>query len=477
MPQEELGHECGIFAIWAPGAKVAWLTVMALDGQQTRGQESAGIVTTDGQSFFVKKGLGLVVQVFPKPRSVRKLKGFAAIGQTRYSTTGRNSLANVQPLYAKSLVTGEEIYLAHNGNLINAVELKAGLIEQGEVFRSTNDSEVIAKLLIRATGETWADKLREVMGKLVGSYCLAVLTKEQILLARDPSGNRPLALGRTNGFWEAASESGVFNNQPSEFVREVEPGEIVVIDENGLSSFSQPVKVVQEALCSFEWIYFLRPDSIFGGVRSAAVRRRAGELLASRHPVEADLIVPMPRSGFWAADGFHRVSKIPLGHGVVSNTHVRVFLNPNEEERQQLYDKKYSALREYVEGQRIVVVDDSKVRGNSSKRSIAMFKRAGAKEIHYRLSFPPIIDPCYFGIDMATKKELIAAGLGSQLEIEKALAEYFEIDSVGYNSVEDLVSAIGLPQEMLCLGCVGGRYPYPIVDGFRKDQFELVTVR
>lgn len=476
MPIEEIGHECGLFAIWAPGSKVAWLTVQALDGQQTRGQEGAGVATTDGKSFFIKKNRGLVIQVFPNYRSVRKLKGFAAIGHTRYSTTGRDKLENVQPLHEISEVTGEEICLAHNGNLINAVALKAELLSQGVVFRTTTDSEIIAKLLIRSNGSSWPEKLRLVMKKLVGSYCLAILTKDQILLARDPSGNRPLSIGKTNGNWEAASESGVFNNQPSEFVREVEPGEIIVFDKDGLFSYPDHSNQIQLGLCAFEFIYFSRPDSTFNGVLCATARKRAGRFLAESHPVEADLIVPIPRSGFWAADGFHEVSKIPIGHAVVSNTHVRVFINPNRVERETQYDLKYSVLPEYVEGKRVVLIDDSFVRGNSNKRVVRMFKRAGAREVHLRSTFPPIIRPCHLGIDMADEKELVAAGLGTQAQIETALETYWQVDSVGYNSVADLVRAIGLPEDIHCLGCVGGRYAYPLQESFTKDQFELVSV-
>lgn len=476
MPVEGLGHECGLFAIWAPGTNVAWVTVRALDGQQTRGQEGAGVVTTDGRNFFVKKERGLVVQVFPNPRSVRKLKGFAAIGHTRYSTTGRDKIANVQPLQVESRETSEEICLAHNGNLVNATVLKSELIAKGEVFRTTTDSEVVAKLLIRTSGKTWAERLRAVMEKLEGSYCLAILTKEQILVCRDQTGNRPLTIGKINGNWEAASESGVFNNQPSEFIREVEPGEIVVFDHSGLTSYPMKNPTAERALCSFEWIYFLRPDSVFGGVRSALARSRAGEFLARRHPVEADLIVPIPRSGFWAAGGYHRVSRIPLEHAVVSNLHVRVFINPSQHEREGQYDLKYSVLPELVEGKRIVIIDDSIVRGNSNKRVLAMFKRAGAAEIHFRSTFPPIIRPCHLGIDMHTESELIAASFGSQVEVEAGLARFWEIESVGYLSRDDLIAAIGLPESMLCTGCVGGRYAYDSpASGFTKDQFELVT--
>lgn len=473
MPTEGLGHECGLFAIWGKGINVAWLTAQGLDGQQTRGQEGAGIVTTDGKNFYSRKGRGLVVQVFPSPRSVRKLQGYAAIGHTRYSTTGRDKMCNVQPLSAITS-SGEEIYLGHNGNLVNAWKLRAELNELGEKFTTTTDTEVIARLLARAEGKNWVERLRAVMEKLAGSYCLSILTKNSIILARDPTGNRPLTIGEMNGYWAAASESGVFNNQPVTFLREVDPGEIVVFDETGMHSYPAE-NPIQHGMCAFEWIYFLRPDSIFGGRESASVRYRAGELLARRHPVEADLIIGIPRSGFYATDGFHAVSRVPIAHGVVANQHLRVFLTPEEESRAEQYDKKYSVLK-IVEGKRVVVIDDSVVRGNSNKRVLKMFKRAGAKELHFRSTFPPIIQPCHLGIDMHTQRELIAAKFATQEEVEKGLAKYWEIETVGFLTVEDLIEAIDLPKDELCLGCLGGRYSTPIDSNITKELFELAPV-
>lgn len=473
MPIEELKHACGLFGIYAIDKNVAWLTVRALDGQQTRGQEGAGIATTDGTDFFLAREQGLVIQAFPNQESVSELNGHIAIGHVRYSTTGLDKECNVQPLRVKG--PNGEICLGHNGNLINASQLREELEKQGVVFESTTDSEVIAQLLVREPGKDWVERLRAVMGKIVGSYCLVILTRHAIILARDPTGNRPLTIGKTDGYWSAASESGVFNNQPTEFLREVEPGEIVVLHEDaGMLSYPLPTKM-QQGLCTFEWIYFMRPDSVFGGIRSAVVRKNAGRLLAKKHPVDADIVVPVPRSGFWGADGFHAESGIPLEHAIVYNTHLRVFLTPNQEFRGDQNDLKYSVLRESVEGKRVIVVDDSIVRGNSNKRLLRKFKQEGAKEIHFRSTFPPVVKPCHLGIDMHTQEELIAARYQNQDELERALAEYWGIDSVGYNGEEDLIQAIGLPNDILCLGCVGGRYAYPLNADFRKDQFELVT--
>ncbi len=469
----EAHHECGLFGILAPGRNVAWLTVRSLDGQQTRGQEGAGIATTDGEGFFLKKDQGLVIQVFPKEESVEELVGFAGIGHVRYSTTGKDSVTNVQPLKVSG--PNGEICLGHNGNLINAVELRRELLEEGVKFTTTTDSEVIAQLLVRAPGEDWVERLRFVMGKIQGAYCLVILTKHSIIVARDSFGIRPLSIAKTDGYYAVASESGVFNNLPTEYLREVEPGEIVVFDkENGLSSYpsveKQPI-----GNCSFEWIYFMRPDSKFSGLEAGAVRYRAGKLLAQSYPADVDLVVGVPRSGLYAADGFSHESGIPSAHLIISNQNKRVFLNPNQDERERDYDLKYSTL-EMIAGKRLVVVEDSVVRGNSTNRVIQLLLKAGASEIHLRSTFPIIFKPCYLGIDMATEWELIAARLGRGLgkkEIEEILAKFWQIASVSYLSVEELVSAIGISE--LCLGCVGGRYAIDIKEGvFKKDQFDII---
>lgn len=472
---ENIGHECSLFAIWAPETKVAWLTVQALDGQQTRGEEGAGIATTDGENFYIKKGPGLVIQVFQNPRSVKNLLGFAAIGHTRYSTTGRSKLCNVQPLLVESMTNGEKICLAHNGNIINASSLRSRLLQEGEVFQTTTDSEVIAKLLVRAPGNSWEERLRFVMGQIVGSYCLAILTLDCILLCRDPSGNRPLTIGRINGNYEAASESGVFKNQPSEFVREVDPGEIILLNKDGLFSFPQRNKVVQEAICALEFLYFMRPDSVLGGKESAAVRFCAGQILARNYPASADLIVPIPRSGLYAGDGFHDVSGIKIAHGVVANTHGRVFLKPHQQDRELAYDLKYSLLS-IVGDKEVIVIDDSIIRGNSNRRVLTMFKKSGVSEIHFRSTFPPVVRPCHLGIDMATESELIAARYSSKAELEYELAKLWEIASVAYLTKDQCIEAIGLPEDRLCLGCVGGRYAYSLTGMFSKEQFEKAAI-
>ena len=473
--EEEARHECGLFGIFAPGKNVAWLTARGLDGQQTRGQEGAGIATTDGRNFHIRKDRGLVVQVFPRPGSVRHLKGFAAIGHVRYSTTGRDTLANVQPLYVDG--PNGEICLGHNGNLINAAALRSELTEQGVSFRTTTDSEVIAQLLVHAPGKDWVERLRSVMGRIVGSYCLVILTKHSIMVARDPVGNRPLAIAKTDGYYAVASESGVFNNLPTEYLREVEPGEIIVFhEEAGMLSFPSEVRE-QKGHCSFELIYFMRPDSVFMGQESGMVRYRAGRKLAECYPAEADFVVGVPRSGFYAADGFAHASRIPSAHGIVFNQNKRVFLTPNQDEREAEYNLKYSTLQ-LIRGRRLVIVDDSIVRGNSTSRVIKLLRRAEVAEIHLRITFPPVVHPCHYGIDMATYSDLIAARQGegkSKEEIERALVDHYGVDSLRYLSIADLVEAVAVSEENLCLRCVGGREIFNSREVFSKEQFEPVS--
>lgn len=472
--ENEARHECGLFGIFAPGKNVAWLTARGLDGQQTRGQEGAGIATTDGENFHILKDRGLVIQVFPRKEVVSELKGFAAIGHVRYSTTGRDSLANVQPLHVEG--PNGEICLGHNGNLINAVSLRTELLEQGVKFKTTTDSEVIAQLLVRAPGKDWVERLRFVMNLIVGVYCLVILTKHSIILTKDPFGNRPLTIAKTDGYYAVASESGVFHNLPTEYLREVEPGEIIVFhEEAGMLSFPNS-EVRQKGHCSFEWVYFMRPDSVFASQEAAKVRYEAGKLLAQNYPIEADFVVGVPRSGLYAADGFAHESGILSAHAIVFNQNKRVFLNPNQDEREAEYDIKYSTLK-LIEGKRLVVVDDSIVRGNSTNRLIKLLRKAGVKEIHMRITFPPVVLPCYLGIDMATSGELIASSLGqgkSKEEIEHILAEFWEVDSVRFLSIEQLVQAIAVSEKDICLGCVGGRYAIELKERFNKGQFEEI---
>ncbi|MDP2720713.1 MAG: amidophosphoribosyltransferase [bacterium] len=472
MPFEGLKHACGLYAIYAPGAPVAWMTAQALDGQQTRGQEGAGIAVTDGESFHLKKGRGRVIQVFKSPRSVRKLTGFAAIGHNRYSTTGRDRPCNVQPLKVSG--PNGEICLGHNGNLVNAAQLRRELESEGETFETTTDSELIAKQLVRVPGRTWVDRLRMVMPRLSGSYCLNILTKDSVILARDPTGNRPLSIAKTNGCWAAASESGIFNNQPLEFFREVKPGEIVVFDDKGMTTH-QGLPAGELGICAFEPDYFSRPDSVIQGVQAYDVRYRAGQMLARNYPVDtADLVLPVPRSGFYAADGYTAESGIPTAHGLVANLLFRVFIDPSQSQREKMLEKKYSTTN-ILAGKRVVVIDDSIVRGNSNNRVVRILKMAGATEIHIRSTFPPITDPCYFGVDMATRRELIAAVLGGAKEVvEEKLAQLWDIASVRYLSRPEYVEATGLPENIWCLACVGGRSAIEVPGYFRKEEFERV---
>lgn len=473
MPLEELKHACGLFAIYAPKMSVAWMTAQALDGQQTRGQEGAGIATTDGDSLYLRKGRGFVTQVFRTPRSVRRLVGHAAIGHNRYSTTGRDKSCNVQPLRVSG--PNGEICLGHNGNLVNARQLRRKLEAKGETFETTTDSELIAKLLVNESGPDWASRLKKVMYQLDGSYCLAILTKDGVLLARDPTGNRPLSVGHIDGCWAAASESGVFANQGIEFEREVNPGEIVVFDRDGMHSF-QALPAGPLGVCWFEYIYFARPDTVIEGVQCHGVRFRAGQILAREHPAEADFVAPVPRSGLYASDGYTFETGIPVNHGIISNLLSRAFIDPDKIRRVKKLELKYSTTI-MLRDKRLVVIDDSIVRGNSNNRVARLLHKEGVSETHMRISSPPITKPCHWGIDMATEAELVAARIGgAKEEIEKTLAATWQVDSVRYLTVEQLVEAIGLTEEKLCLHCVGGRSALTVPERFRKEEFEKVPV-
>ena len=477
MPLEGLKHACGLYAIYAPGEPVAWMTAQALDGQQTRGQEGAGVATTDGDNFHIKKDRGLVIQVFRSPRSVRHLKGFAAIGHNRYSTTGRDKPCNVQPLRVSG--PNGEICLGHNGNLVNALSLREELEADGETFETTTDSEVVAKLLVREPGEDWVSRLRGVMRKIEGAYNLTILTKDSVLLARDRTANRPLSIARMNGSWAAASESGIFNNQPLEFIRDVHPGEIILLNKDGMSSHVG-LTPGPLGLCSFEWYYFARPDSEIHGVQTYDVRFRAGQTLARSYPADADWVVGVPRSGLYAADGYSVESGIYQVHGIVANLFYRAFIDPDQEERIRKLEKKYSTTN-ILRDKKVVIIDDSIVRGNSNERLVRVLRAAkileafGVHEIHIRSTYPPIVKPCRFGIDMATEGELIAARLGGDKEVvEEKLAQLWGVASVRYLSLQEAIDAVGLPEDVMCFDCVGGRSAIEIRGEVKKEAFERV---
>ncbi|BCV24467.1 amidophosphoribosyltransferase [Gelria sp. Kuro-4] len=449
LEADKLHEECGVFGVYAPGEDVGRLTYMGLFALQHRGQESAGIAVTDGRSIALERGLGLVGEVFNE-KLLAGLQGKIAIGHVRYSTAGGGGLNNAQPLAVAS--RRGSLALAHNGNLVNAAALREELSERGYLFQTTSDTEVIASLTAQAEARdtTWA--LISALSQVEGSFALVVLTPDRLLGVRDPHGMRPLCLGRLGSGHVLASESCALDTVGAQFVRDVEPGELVSIGPDGVSSirYAAPHK----AFCIFEFIYFARPDSRIEGVGVHEARRRAGRRLAQEWPAAADLVVPVPDSGISAALGYAEASGIPYAVGLIKNRYVgRTFIQPAQKTREFGVHLKLNPIREVLDGRRIVLVDDSIVRGTTSRRIVRLLRSAGAREVHVRVSSPPIVSPCYYGIDTPTTAELIGARCPVE-EIRRAI----DADSLGYLSLDGLKEAVGLPGEPYCLACFNGNY-------------------
>jgi amidophosphoribosyltransferase len=443
--------ECGVFGIVAPGREVARLTYFALYALQHRGQESAGIATSQGGHIMAMRDQGLVNQVFDEQK-LRALQGDMAVGHVRYSTTGANSWENSQPVWRADK---REVALGHNGNLVNAVELHSELREKGVSFRSTSDSEIIAALLSTHEAPTIEDALVDVIGRIQGAYSTVVMTKDRVVAFRDPLGLRPLSLGMLgDDVYCVASESCAFDIIGARFLRDVQPGEVVSITKKGLQT-RQAVKSPRSALCVFEHIYFARPDSRLGGQVIQVARGRMGEILAREAPAEADLVIPVPDSGNPAARGYARASGLPQDDGLIKNRYVaRTFIQPGQELRRHGLRLKFNPLPEVVAGKRIVVVDDSIVRGNTTRQIVQMLRDAGASEVHMRISAPPIRHPCHYGIDMSTREEMVA----HDRTIEE-IAEELGADSLAYLSMDAVYEAIGTPRDKHCDACFTGEYP------------------
>ncbi len=460
-------EECGVFGVWARGEEVARLAFFGLFALQHRGQESAGIAVSDGERIAAHKEMGLVTQVFDEDVLLR-LTGHIAIGHTRYSTTGSSVVQNAQPIHC-CLATGEEVAVAHNGNLINAAELRSALEAEGVVFESTNDSEIIARLIAKNLRELGtAGAVREAMSQIKGAYSLAILTRGELVAARDPHGVRPLCLGRLGeGKWAIASETCALNTIGASFVREVEPGEIVVIDERGWRR-EPGLPMQRQALCMLETIYFARPDSTMYGRSLHAARWRMGRELAREHPVlEADIVIGIPDSGTPAALGFAEESGIPFGEGLIKNRYIqRTFIQPDQRMRELGVKMKLTPIREALEGSRVVMVDDSIVRGTTTGKVVRLLLDAGAKEVHVRISAPPVMFPCFYGIDMATQDQLVAA----RLKIEE-IRQLIGADTLGYLSPEGLAKALEVPGDNFCLACFTGDYPIEIPPHVRVSKF------
>jgi len=443
-----------VFGVCSPDEDVARIAFYGLYALQHRGQESAGIASANDRRLYVKTGMGLVSQVFDED-DLSMLPGHMAIGHTRYSTTGSSGEENAQPCQIE--IANDMLALGHNGNLVNASVVKADLEEQGVEFGSGTDSEVIAQTLATAPGTTWQERWAEVMRRLVGSYSLVVMTTKELMAARDPMGNRPLCLGTIDGGWVVASETCAFDHIGATFVREIEPGEVVRITAEGVESFQAAEP--KSAFCIFEYVYFARPDSVIDGKLIYPVRMALGAELAREHPIDADIVIGVPDSATAAAVGYAQESGIPFVEGLVKNRYVgRTFIQPDQRIREMGVHLKFNPLPELLEGKRIIVVDDSIVRGTTTPRVVAMLRKAGAKEVHMRITYPPIISPCFFGVDFGTKWELIAGRMDSVEDIK----EHIGADSLGYLSAEGLIDAVGLPKEKFCLACFTGEYPVPV---------------
>ena len=480
MPGEKGPQDaCGIFGVWAPGEEVAKLTFFGLYALQHRGQESAGIAVSDGRQVLVYKDMGLVSQVFTEG-ALESLQGHIAIGHARYSTTGSSVWENAQPTF-KSTATGH-IALAHNGNLINAPELaeratvlleQAGELSLGSAqFVSSTDTDVLTSLLAAHPDQSLeAAAVAELPG-VRGAFCLVFIDESTLYAARDPQGLHPLVLGRLDRGWVVASETAALDIVGASFVREVEPGELIAIDENGLRSTH--FAPAEPKGCIFEYVYLARPDTTIAGHNVHSVRVEIGRRLARTHPVEADIVIPVPESGTPAAVGYAQESGIPFATGLVKNAYVgRTFIQPSQTIRQLGIRLKLNPLREVIEGKRIVVVDDSIVRGNTQRAIVRMLREAGAAEVHVRISSPPVQWPCFYGIDFATRAELIATGLAVD-EVCTAIGA----DSLGYVDLEELVAATGEPADKLFRACFDGVYPVALPDAelLGKHFLEITPV-
>jgi amidophosphoribosyltransferase len=466
--QDTPEHACGVFGVSAPGIDVARVTFFGLYALQHRGQESAGIAATDGKRMDVRRGMGLVAQVFDED-DLRFLSGTMAIGHTRYSTTGSSRIENAQPILLDSPLG--PFALAHNGNVINAQYLRGELAADGAQFGSSTDSEVLAQQIAHAPGRGWTEKIRSAMRRVSGAYCLTILTNDALIGVRDPLGVHPLCLGRFQGGWVLASETCAFDHLGAQFIREVEPGEIVVIDQEGVHSYPDHDRA-RMALCIFEYIYFARPDSVINGKLLYIARERMGEQLAREYPVEADLVVGTPESAVPAAIGYARESGIPYSQGLIKNRYVgRTFIQPDQRLRELGVQLKFNPLPEVLKDKRVVVVDDSIVRGTTTPHVVSLLRQAGAKEVHMRICAPPIAWPCFFGVDMATRRELIAANKS----IEE-IREWVGADSLGYMSLDGLVKAIDVPGEKFCVACLTGNYPVPVQLEMDKLALEAAKV-
>jgi len=456
---------CGVFGIYAPGQDVSRLTYFGLHALQHRGQESAGIAVADGESTVVVKDMGLVPQVFDENK-LAGLQGHIAVGHVRYSTTGSSHWENAQPIL--KVTDKGTLSLVHNGNLLNSKQLHDEVLINGHRLRSTSDSELIAEAIASRKGESIDTAVAATMERLHGAYSLLIMTETELIAIRDQYGVRPLSIGRLGDGWVIASETCALDIVGAEFERHVGAGEMVVIDGNGLRTL-QVIEPAKPSLCVFEFIYFARPDSQVYGENLYVARKRMGIELAKEAPVHADLVIGLPDSGTPAAIGFARESGIPFGEGMIKNRYVgRTFIQPNQTLRQLGVRLKLNPLAEVIDGKRLVVIDDSIVRGNTSKQIISLLKAAGAKEVHVRISSPPVKCPCFYGIDTDSQDQLLAANKSVE-----EIREFIGADSLAYLSFEGLFRATGRPRDDFCLACFDGKYPITLLDEQQMGKMSL----
>ncbi len=466
---DKLKEECGVFGVYSPNpANVAGLAYYGLYALQHRGQESCGIVVCDDGIFYSHKDLGLVNDVFTNEAMASLPNATMAVGHVRYGTTGKNSRNNCQPIEVNHMKG--KLALAHNGNISNAYELRSSLEMSGAIFHTTSDTEIIAYIITqeRLTSPSIESAVSRAMLRLDGAYSLVLMSAAKLIAVRDKYGLRPLCYGkRQDGTYIIASESCALSAVGADFIRDVLPGEIVVFDESGVHSYKEHCGKCRESICIFEYIYFARPDSVINGVSVHASRKRAGEILAKRHPVEADVVIGVPDSGLDAALGYSAASGIPYGIGFIKNKYIgRTFISPGQDDRLNKVKIKLNVIRETVCGKRVIMIDDSIVRGTTSAQIVKLLREAGASQVHVRVSSPPFMNPCYYGTDIDSKDNLIAC----RHSIDD-IADIIGADSIGFLPIDDLPKLIG--SDKFCSACFTGNYPTPVPKFTEKDRFEV----
>lgn len=479
--EDKVYDQCGVFGIYDHGLDVARITYYGLYGLQHRGQESSGIAVSNGKRFKLHRGMGLVHSVFKTETTLKRLgKGLIAVGHNRYSTTGSSHIHNAQPFLLEK--DGRQIVIAHNGNLLNSKELKEQIKEIR--LHSTTDTEVVGALLMESKKNTWEERFDEVLPKLKGAYSFIIATRDLLFGIRDKFGIRPLIIGKIEDGWVLSSEDCIFPGIGAKFVREVRPGEAVIITKDGPKSFYQQ-KVQDRAFCIFEYVYIARPDSTLNSETVGKVREKCGEILAHEAPVKGDMVMPVPDSGITAAIAYAKESKIPLGEGVIKNRYIgRTFIQPDQRLRELGIKIKFGPMTANLKGKRVIVVDDSIVRGNTMREFVALLRQYGAKEVHLRIACPPMTNPCFYGVDTPTKEELIASRFQNQTSVDvEKICKHFGADSLAYISLKGLLKAAGVkdtddknfdPEKTpFCLACLTGKYKIPLSG--KEGKFQLET--